>query len=217
MATTLTYTALDICTEALREAGVISLRRAASADEFNTALKRLNMMLKAMQNDSITTWKMTSGEISITADTESYEISTRPLELDTVAYKASSTASETWMYRMTRREYFELPDRSSTGQPTQFYYQPERETGQLYVWPVLGSATGTLVWNGKAEIEDVTETTDVVEVPGEWYEAILYGLAMRLSSAFKTQRPLLPSMAAAALAQAQGGDAEGSVFFEVGE
>lgn len=209
MATTLTYTVRDLCTEALREAGVVGIDRPADADEMRVAVLRLNMMLKGWQNQIVTVWKQSTGSISITANTRSYTITSRPMSLDVVNYKSGT---ETPMMRMERREYFELPDKDSAGTPSQFYYQRGREQGVLYVWPVLVSATGTIEWSGRLEVEDITGPSDAVDFPAEWYEAVLYGLALRLSSAFGTNSPLLPMMAKTTYDTAAAGDVDGSLI-----
>lgn len=215
MATTLTYTAGELCTEALREAGVVGVDRDPDANEMVMAIRRLNMFLKAKQNQAITIWKATTGSITLTDATTNYAISSRPLELGVVNYRDTS-GNDRWLYGMGRQEYFELTDKDSAGDPGQYYYHRERTQGTLYVWPVQTTASGTIEWEGKAEIEDITATTDTVEVPSEWYEAILYGLAMRLSVAFRVKavNPLLPGLATQAMAEAEGADVDGSIYFE---
>lgn len=213
MATTLTYTALEICTEALRDAGVSSIEHAPTAEELDIAIRRMNMMLKGFQNEAITLWKQAEGTIAVTANTASYTLAARPLTLGTVNYRESTT--ETWLYRMGRQEYFELPDRASVGRPTQFYYHLQREQGVLYVWPVLGSATGTLIYTTRDEVGDISAGDDVVDFPAEWYEAIHYGLAWRLSSAFEVDKPSLQVLAEEARMAALGADVGESFRFEV--
>ncbi len=212
MATTLTYTAGDLCQLALEEAGVSAVDHPAAAEETAIALKRLNIMLKSWQNTAITVWKQSTASISIVADTQSYTITARPLSLGVVNYK---NTTERPMIEMSRQAYMELPDKASAGSPTQFYYHREREQGTLYVWPVLATATGTIEWSGPAEVADVSAVSDTVEVPAEWYEAVHYGLARRLAGHFGIAERLndLVPLAADAYLTARGADFDGSVFF----
>ena len=214
MATTLTYTAGDMCTEALRDAGIVAVDREASSDEIDVAIIRLNMMLKSLQGVTVTVWKQTTASIAMTDATASYVITERPLDLLTVNKKESG-GNEVWLQKLTRREYYELPDKTTVGEPSSYYYHREKEQGTLYVWTVQATAgTDTIEWTGRAEISDVAETTDTMEVPAEYYEAILYGLALRLSSAFGTDKPLLPGLAGKAMSEATGFDTDGSIYFE---
>lgn len=216
MPTTLTYTAGDMCQSALEEAGVADINTPVEAAEMTIALKRLNMMLKAWQNTSITIWKQTEGSIAIVAATQSYTIAARPLSLDVVNY---TDATARPMEAMARRDYFELPDRATAGVPTQFYYHRQREQGVLYVWPVLASATGTLDWFGRSEVADISARTDTIEVPSEWYEAVHYGLARRLAGHFSITDRLgdLAPLAEDAYRSAQGADTDGAVRFVYGD
>lgn len=217
MATTLTYTAGQIATAALRKCGVTAVDRAATSDEMDAALVTFNAMLKALQIPSITVWKLSTASITLTDDTESYSISARPLELGVVNWR-STDGIDLPMLRLTRKEYYELPDKDAAGTPTQFYYHRLQETGTLYVWPVQETGSGTIEWEGQDEIDDITSTADTLDVPAEWYEAIIYGLAGRLCDDFgvDVQRSAgIKVFADKALALAQSFGRE-SVFFMPG-
>jgi hypothetical protein len=208
MTTTATYTAGQICTAAFRQCGVVAIDRDAEAEEMDIALMTLNVMLKAIQIPTATLWKISTGSITITDATASYAVTGRPVNIDSVNYRRSG--ADLPMLRLTWEEYRDLPDKASAGQPTQFHYQRLRETATLYVWPVLATAAGeTLEWSGRAEIEDVAATTDTLDVPGEWYEAIIYGLADRLCDAFPVapqRRQIIMARAESALRKAEDGD-----------
>jgi len=214
MAVSLTYTAGDIATAALRKCGVAAIDRAATSEEMDVALVTFNAMLKALQIPSITVWKLTTGSITLTDATTSYTISTRPYELGVVNWR-DTDGRDLPMLRMTRREYYELPDKDAAGTPTQFYYHRLRESATLFVWPVQTTASGTIEWEGKSEIDDITATTDTLDVPAEWYEAIIYQLADRLCDDFPVELPRAAKIALRAenaLALAQHSDRE-TVYF----
>lgn len=210
------YTVGEICTEALREVNVAALDVPATAAEMAIAIKRLNMMMKGWQNSGITVWKETSASISITAATASYSIATRPLRFHTVNFKANGI--ETPLTEMTRLEYMELPDKTSAGSPSSYYYHKGRDAGTLYVWPVQADAANTIEWYGTAEIEDITATSDTLDAPSEWYEAIVYNLAKRLLGAFPTvgeaRTGQILLMAQESLDAALGADVDGSMMLE---
>lgn len=191
MTTNLTYTAGDIATAALRKCGVTAVDRAATSDEMDTALVTFNAMLKALQIPSITMWKLATGSVTLLDATLSYPIAVRPLELNVVNWR-STDGRDLPMLRLTRDEYQELPDKDAIGTPTQFYYHRLRETATLFVWPVQAVGDGTIEWDGKAEIDDINATGDTLDVPAEWYEAIIYQLADRLCDDF----PISPDRAA---------------------
>ncbi len=214
MAVTLTYTAGDIATAALRKCGVVAIDRAATSEEMDVAIVTFNAMLKALQISSITVWKLTTASITLTNATTSYTISSRPYELGVVNWR-DTDGRDLPMLTLTRDEYYELPDKDAGGTPTQYYYHRLRETATLFVWPVQVTGSGTIEWSGKAEIDDITATTDTLDVPAEWYEAIIYQLADRLCDDFPveiTRAAKIGLRGADALALAQHSDRE-SVYF----
>ncbi len=214
MAVTLVYTAGALATAALRKCGVVAIDRAASSEEMDVALVTFNAMLKALQISSITQWKLTTGSVTLTDSTQSYDISTRPYELGVVNWR-DTDGRDLPALRLTREEYYELPDKDAAGTPTQFYYQRLLTTATLFLWPTQATASGTIEWEGKSEINDITATTDAIDVPPEWYEAIIYQLADRLCDDFpvEIQRAAKIGLRAAdALALAQHSDRESTYF-----
>lgn len=212
MAVTDTDTVREICTDALREASVLAIDDPATAEEMGVALRALNRMLKGWQNAGHNLW--TRASISVTATTSAvYTLDpVRPHAIDSVRFKRDGL--EIPMIELTRDEYDTLPNKASTGIPTQWYFDRQREAARLYVWPVLASAgSETLEITYHREIEDLALGDDI-DVPGEWYEAVVYGLAMRLCNSFKVPNvpALLPGLAAGALSSALANDREGSVF-----
>lgn len=191
MSTNLTYTVGDIATAALRKVGVTAVDRAATSDEMDAALVSFNALLKALQVSSITVWKLATASITLTDATTSYTISTRPLELGVVNWR-DTDGRDLPMLRLTRDEYQELPDKDAAGTPTQYYYHRLKETATLFIWPVQATASGTIEWDGKTEIDDINLSSNALDVPAEWYEAIIYGLADRLCDDF----PVSPDRAA---------------------
>lgn len=217
MATTLTYTAGEIANSALRKCGVVAVDRVATSDEIDVALVTFNVMLKALQIPSITVWKLTTGSITLTNATTSYTIASRPYDLGVVNWRNTS-GLDLPMLELTRKEYYELPDKDAAGTPSQYYYHRLQETATLYVWPVQTTGSGTIEWEGQGEIDDIAATTDTLDVPAEWYEAIIYGLADRLADDFPvemTRAAKIGLRAGAALALAQHAGRE-TVFFVPG-
>ncbi len=213
MAVTGTWTVRDICIAALKKIGVIAQdAESAEAFEIETAKNALHVLLKSWQIDSIKVAMLASQSVSLTTDA-SYTLSpVRPLKLHTVNFKSNGT--ETPMERMTRQEYDELPDKDTTGRPTQYHYDRQREDALLYVWPVLASASGeTLEITYLREIEDVTDLNSMIDMPVEWYRAIIYGLAADLSDDFDVDAQKIEAKAAMFYQNASGFDIEGSVYF----
>ncbi len=76
--------------------------------------------------------------------------------------------------------YWDLGDKTAEGKPNQIYYDAQRGTGKLYVWPTTASVTDTLELIVHRPIEDMDAAANEFDCPVEWLEAIVYGLAFRL-------------------------------------
>lgn len=214
MAVTATYTYREICEDSLRKIGVIAKDEGAEADDIATASRAMQRMLKSWQNKDIELFTVASQSVALTTAASYTMNPVRPISVDQVNLK--SGGRETPMTRMTREEYDSLPIKTTTGTPTSFYYDRQREAALLYVWPVLSVAAGqTLEVTYTREIEDVSLEA-AVDLPGEWYDAAVYGLADRLVDDYNIRDPRATRVAIRAkllMDEALAYDREGSVSF----
>ena len=215
MAVTQTYTTLEICTAALKKIGVTAQDEDANAYDIDTAKTALEMMLKSWQNQDIEIFTKASQSVTLTTAT-SYTMSPeRPLSVDQVNFKNTS-GIETPMIELTREEYDSLPDKDSTGIPTNYYYDRQRENALLYIWPVMASATTeSLEITYTREIADV-DLSEAIDLPAEWYRAAVYNLAWDLTDDYNISEPRASRVGQKAmkfLDDALGYDREGSVYF----
>lgn len=213
MATTGTLTIRETVTQAARKAGILAFGESLATEDAQAMLEELNLMLKSWQNKGYNLWDKTSGSLALTT-AASYTLSpARPLRILSARFKRNGT--EMPMCRMMREEYDNLPRKDTTGTPTQFYYDRQREAALLYVWPVLATASGeTIEYTYEREAEDVTDLNETLDVPGEWFEAVIYNLAARLAETIPmNQPPLLFQRAQLLLNEALAFDREESIFF----
>lgn len=213
MAVTGTKTVRQIVTAALRKAQVTAIDLDPEAAEAEEAREELNRMLKAWQNKRYNLWTKASASLPLTT-AASYTLDPiRPLRILTARYTASGV--EIPMYELSRQEYDELPQKAATGTPTQFHYDKQREAAKLYVWPLLATASGeTIEYTYERELEDIDDLDAVIDVPGEWWDAVVLNLACRMAETFNTPIPQTTYLRAdAELMQALGDDQEASVYF----
>lgn len=85
------------------------------------------------------------------------------------------------MYQMSMVEYRDLPDKTSGGLSTQFYFDPQLTNAILHPWPRQNSNNYRLEFVYLKPYDDLDTATDDLEFPQEWYQPIVYGLAARLA------------------------------------
>ena len=124
--TDFSVTRSDLCTEALTLLGVRSAGETISAEDMETVVSSLNLMVKSWQAQGVFQWPLTEDSFPLVSATASYLFGTGgtktyvPVRIMSVRYARST--SEIPLERMSREEYFDLPDKTSVGQPNGFYY-----------------------------------------------------------------------------------------------
>lgn len=219
--TDFTLTGTEIVTEARRRLGIQPTEEALTAAELTEGLTALNLMLKTWAADGVMYWTMTEGSLSLVQGTQSYsfasggDFTTVPFDMMDVRITRDST--DLPMTELSREEYFALPNKTVQGYPTQWFYDRQRDTGTLYVWPTADASLGTLKFTYRRTLMDMDEGTNNIDLPQEWLEAIVYNLADRLSDTYGIP---VPSVSQKALAFYQVvrafnvGEGTGSVMIE---
>ncbi len=213
MATTGTKTVLDIVTLGLRKSGIVAFGEVPSSDDAEAARQELELMLKGWQNKGYNLWTKTAGSQALTTAAVYTMSPVRPMRILSARFKKNGI--ELPMQELTRQEYDDMPQKTTQGTPTTFYYDRQREAARLYVWPVLSAAAGeTIEYTYDREVDDVSNLTAVIDVPGEWWDAVVYNLAARLlESVALPKPPALVERAEVLLHEAGAFDREGSIWF----
>ncbi len=136
--------------------------------------------------------------------------------LDVIELVYQNAPNEIPMYKLNRNDYANLPDKASTGRPTQFWFDRQRTQPEIELWPSPGAeftfnqVTGFI----QRQLQDVGRMTDELEVPDRWYLAIVCNLAAQLGREIKevdeTILPRLDQDADRYLADAWGGETDES-------
>lgn len=113
--------------------------------------------------------------------------------------------------KLSRDGYFKIPNKTNTGNPTQFYYDPQLTNGIIRVWPGPDDVQETLRFTFTRTIEDFDNINDDPDFPQEWLQALVYNLADEMIPDYgiKGDRAVkIPEKAASWLQKALGYDVE---------
>ena len=184
----------ELISGALRLAGAVSLGETPTTDQVIEAAQALNMLVKALQVDGMPLWAIKEYTMTMTASTASYAIGVgltvntpKPLKVIQAYLRDITTNVDVPLRIVTRDEYNRLGNKTTSGVPSQIYYEPQRDQGLLYVYPTPGTTEVTnkrIVLVYQRPFEDFDSSTDTPDFPQEWYEAIKYGLAIRLAGEY---------------------------------
>ena len=84
----------------------------------------------------------------------------------------------------SRDDYFNLPDKTSQGEPVQSYFSRQETTGLMYIWPPPATAKTAINFSYERPIQIIENASDTIDIPEYWYEALIYNLAKRLIPKF---------------------------------
>ena len=124
--------------------------------------------------------------------------SNRPMKIKNAVISNSIDDNDTPIWIMSRQEYIELPNKSTSGQVNQIYYDPQIGLGTLRVWPVTDTVDKYLTLWVQRTLEDFDSATDDADYPQEWYLPLALNLAALSCSKYgvpRTERDYIARLA----------------------
>lgn len=186
----------QIITRALRIVGAIGQGETPATEAVTEAAEVLNDLIKEWETDGMQLWCVKEYSFTPVAGTSSYTIGTgatineiAPTKL-LQAWNRSTTNLDTPVLLITRHEYNMLGSKTTQGTPSQLWYNPPGEisgtenqgTITLYVTPDANYVSNfTIRFTGVRPLQDFDSSTDVMDFPQYWGNAVVWGLADQLS------------------------------------
>ena len=168
--------------------------------QLRTARRSLNIMFQEWANRGLHYWEVANNNITLVADQKEYTMfrstgdgtsdATAVYGVDDVleaSYRASNI--DTPLTKINRSTYQALSNKSSTGQPTQYFVQRfiDKVTITLYLTPGSSEAGNFLNYYYVKRIQDVGDYTNATDVPYRFVPCMVSGLAFYLSQKFNPQ------------------------------
>jgi len=105
----------------------------------------------------------------------------RPQRVLSCRRKTFGQDNEIPVLSWSRDEYFNQVNKLSQGTVVNCYYSPQLNDGRMYVWQTADSVNDLLRFTFERPIQDLDIGDDNLDIPVEWLEAVIYGLAFRLA------------------------------------
>tara|TARA_B100001093_G_scaffold361853_1_gene346604 strand:- start:1293 stop:1967 length:675 start_codon:yes stop_codon:yes gene_type:complete len=169
----------DTIEEAFELAG-LELRTGYDAE---TARRSLNIMFADWSNRGVNLWTIDQVSLTLTAGTNQYTLNAHDVDIVSAVVRQTISGSTTdlQLNRIGRTEYLNIPDKTSTGRPTQ-YFLDRATTPVLNIWPTPDTvATYTLITNRVTRIDDVTASNQDPDIPSRFMPCMVSGLAYYLA------------------------------------
>jgi hypothetical protein len=160
----------EIIEEAYERCGI----EARTGYDFKSARRSMNLMFAEWANRGINLWTVKQGTQALTSGTATYTFTADYTDLLEVVLRRSGTDYE--LGRMSRGEYLTLPNKTSTGRPSQYFF--DRQTlPQITLWATPDSSTDTLVYYYIKRIQDVDTLVNTADAPFRFLPCMVSGLA----------------------------------------
>ena len=160
----------EIIEEAYERCGL----EARTGYDFKSARRSLNLMFAEWANRGVNLWTVQQGTQALTAGTATYALTSAYTDLLEVVLRRSGTDYE--LSRMSRGEYLTIPNKTTQGRPSQFYFN--RQTiPEITLWATPDSSTDTLVYYYIKRIEDADTLVNTADTPFRFYPCMIAGLA----------------------------------------
>ena len=116
-----------------------------------TARRSMNIMLAEWANRGLNQWTIEQRTETVTANDSEYSLGTDLIDILSLVVRRSGTDFS--MTRISRDTFLNLPNKTSTGRPTQ-YFLDRQITPNLKLYPTPENSTDVIVYEALTRIQD---------------------------------------------------------------
>jgi len=139
-----------------------------------TARRSLNLMFADWANRGLNLWTVKQGTITLTAGQAQETLTDDVVDLLEVTLRRDGTDYE--VERISRGEYATLPNKTTQGRPSQFYFDRQIDP-VINLWSVPENSTDQLIYYYVRRIEDADALVNTTDMPFRFYPCMVAGLA----------------------------------------
>ncbi|QDP47026.1 MAG: hypothetical protein Tp1109DCM542121_38 [Prokaryotic dsDNA virus sp.] len=139
-----------------------------------TARRSLNLMFADWANRGVNLWTVKSGTINMVSGQSEYTLTADVVDILEVVVRRDGTDFQ--VDRISRSEYQNIPTKTTTGRPSQLYFN--RQTSpKVNVWPAPENSTDVIRYFYVQRIEDADAAVNDVDAPFRFLPCMVAGLA----------------------------------------
>ena len=146
--------------------------------DLHTARRSMNLMLAEWANRGLNQWTIEQRTQALTAADTDYSLGTDVIDILSAVVRRSGTDFS--LSRISRDSYLAIPTKTSSGRPTQFFFD-RQITPNLKIWPAPENSTDVIIYDALTRIQDADTAANTLEVPFRFYPCLTAGLAYYLS------------------------------------
>ena len=143
----------------------------------------LNLLLQEWLNRSVQLWTITESTQSLTSGTANYTLNTHTVDIEEAVIQVTnsdSSVTDFQLERISRDDYLKIPNKSDQSRPSQ-YFLDKQLTPVIYLYPTPDDSTHVFKYNERRRIEDITASTENIDIPDRFLPCAISGLSYYLS------------------------------------
>jgi hypothetical protein len=155
--------------------------------QLRSARRSLNLIQSEWANRGVNLWKVSLLPVALAQGQAQYALPQQAIAvLD--AYRSQANTGDILLAAISRSDYAGIPVKTQAGPPTSFYFERTVQPS-LFLWPVPDlSATYICNLYVISQMQDVSLSAQLVDIPYRWQEAIAAALAHRMAGKFAPER-----------------------------
>lgn len=143
-----------------------------------TARRSLNLMFAEWANRGLNLWTVAQATITVTQATAQYTVSNDHADILEMVLRRSGTDYQ--VERISRGDFFLLPNKTTQGRPSQFYYN-RQISPVINLWLVPENSTDQIIYYYVQRLEDAGAFTNTTQMPWRFYPCMVAGLSYYLA------------------------------------
>jgi hypothetical protein len=143
-----------------------------------TARRSLNLMFAEWANRGLNLWTVNQGTITLTQGQAQETLTSDVVDVLEMVLRRNNTDYE--IERISRGEYLTLPNKTTQGRPSQFYFDRQIDP-VINLWSVPENSTDQIIYYYVRRIEDADALVNTTDMPFRFYPCMVAGLAYYLS------------------------------------
>ena len=146
--------------------------------DLKTAKRSMNLMFADWANRGINQWTISQRNLALVSGDGEYDLGTSTIDVLSLVVRRDGT--DYALDRISRDEYLNIPTKSTTGRPTQ-YFIDRQINPVLKLWPLPDNSTDVVYYDSLIRLDDADNYTNTLQVPFRFYPALAAGLAYYIS------------------------------------
>ena len=146
--------------------------------DLKTAKRSMNLMFADWANRGLNQWTISQKNLALVSGDGEYDLGTSTIDVLSLVVRRDGT--DYALDRISRDEYLNIPTKSTTGRPTQ-YFIDRQINPVLKLWPLPDNSTDVVYYDALIRLDDADNYTNTLQVPFRFYPALAAGLADYIS------------------------------------